>query len=216
MGSLFQFDEATHTYLFGEQRRRVPSVTQILKGVGIVDYSHIPADVLNAAADRGTRAHLACQFLLEGTLDWDTVADDIFQYVRGCEKFLKETGFKADAANLEHQGVHTINGMSYGYRWDAVGEMNGMNVLLDFKCTANEEKHWGVQLAAYDLAAYSADRKIRKRFVLRLLKDGGYRVVPFADVKDYEVFKWALGVQSWKELQKGGSHGNECPDDYAE
>lgn len=215
MQNLFQFDEATHTYLFGERRERVPSVTQILNGVGIVDYSYIPPAVLAAAAERGTRAHKACEFLLQDDLDWDSVADDILGYVKGCEKFLRESGFKADLALIEHQGVHTINGMSYGYRWDAAGLMNGGNVLLDFKCTASAQPHWGIQTAAYELPARAIDGKVRKRFVLHLNKRGGYQLIESSDLDDYRVFQWALGIESWKRLGKGKADGNECPVDLA-
>jgi hypothetical protein len=211
---LFQFDEATHSYLFGEKRERVPSVTQILAGVGIVDYSAIPPEVLAKAADRGTRAHLACQFLMEGVLDWSTVADDIYGYVLGCERFLKESGFKPDVAMLEHQGVHTVGGMSYGYRWDACGKFNDFQTILDLKCTASVQKSWGIQTAAYDLAAYAIDKQVRKRFVLHLGKGGAYQVYEYRERRDYELFKWALGIETWKR-REGKTDGNDYPIDLA-
>ena len=221
MGDLFQFDEATHSYLFGEMRERVPSVTQILNGVGIVDYSYIPPAVLKHAADRGTAAHSCCEALLQGDLDWEAMKShpllvEAEPYVRGCEKFLKDTGFVADAGMIEHQGIHTINGMRYGYRWDACGVLFKQNVLLDFKCTASVQKHWGVQTAAYELPARAVDGKVRARFVLHLNKRGGYQLVETKSLDDYRVFQWALGVESWKQTQKGKSYGNECPVDVAE
>jgi len=216
MSSLFQFDEATHTYLFGERRERVPSVTQILSGVGIVDYSYIPAPVLAAAADRGTRAHKACEYLLQDDLDWNSLTDDIVGYVTGCKKFLDESGFVADPGLIEHQGVHTFNGMRYGYRWDACGVLHKLNVILDFKCTASVQPHWGIQTAPYEMAARAIDGKVRTRFVLHLHKTGTYHLIETKELEDYRVFQWALGIESWKRLRKGKEeHGNECPVDLA-
>jgi hypothetical protein len=212
----FAFDDATHTYLFGERRERVPSVTQIMAGVGLVDYSHIPPAVLAAAAERGTRAHTACEFLLQDDLDWDTLPDDIWGYVKGCEKFLRDTGFKPDPGMIEHQGIHTHNGMHYGYRWDAAGVMNNGNVLLDFKCTASVQPHWGIQTAPYEMAARAIDGKVRRRFVLHLHKAGTYQLIESKDLNDYRIFEWALGIETWKRLnKKGEEHGNECPVDLA-
>jgi hypothetical protein len=215
--NLFQFDEATHQYLFGEQKRRVPSVTQILQGVGISpDLSHIRPEILEIARERGVRGHLACQYLLENALDWATVADDIYGYVLACERFINETGFVAEPGMVEHQGVNTINGMSYGFRLDAAGTMHGnIAAILDFKLTAAVHDSWAIQTAAYDLAAYAIDKKVRKRFVLHLGKGGGYNLIPHEDRKDYEVFKWALGVETWKALHGGKGYGDEYPIDVA-
>lgn len=216
VSSLFQFDEATHTYLFGERRERVPSVTQIMNGVGIVDYSHIPADVLKRAAERGTRAHKACEYLLSKDLNWDTVSDEIFGYVTACEKFLADTGFTADEAMIERQGVHELNGMRYGYRLDAEGMLNGKRALIDFKCTASVQKHWGIQLAAYELAASSRLGERCRRVVVHLGRTGAYHLVPCEDLNDYRVFGWALGVETWKQGKGKKYVYSECPDDYAD
>jgi hypothetical protein len=216
MQNVFQFDEATHTYLFGERRERVLSVTQVMNGVGIVDYSYIPPAVLAAAADRGTRAHKACEYLIQDDLDWNSLTEDIAGYVHGCNKFLRETGFKADPAMIERQGIHTLNGMHYGYRLDACGVMNNWNVLLDFKCTASVQPHWGIQTAAYELPAREVDGKVRKRFVLHLNKRGGYQLIESKNLEDYRIWQWALGIETWKRLTKGTQeNGNDCPVDLA-
>jgi hypothetical protein len=74
MAGHLEFDAATHTYrLDGEL---VPSVTTVLKSVGLVEYSHIPQDVLQAAAHRGTAVHYALELLDRGELDYESLDTD--------------------------------------------------------------------------------------------------------------------------------------------
>ncbi len=60
------FEPVGHIYrLNGEI---IPSVTTVLKGVRLIDYSFIPQDVLQAAAKRGQLVHQALQYYAQGTL----------------------------------------------------------------------------------------------------------------------------------------------------
>jgi hypothetical protein len=76
-----RFVEDGHRYfvtLPGQDEVRWPSVTEVLEVAGLVDdYAGVPAPVLYRAGRRGTAIHKALPLLLDGTLDWMTVDDQI-------------------------------------------------------------------------------------------------------------------------------------------
>jgi hypothetical protein len=79
MNSL-RFDAEQHRYFLGIRdldaqfqpvvgEMELPSVTTVLKETNMIDMRHIPQDVLDLAAARGTAVHAALHYLDEGDLD---------------------------------------------------------------------------------------------------------------------------------------------------
>jgi|SRR5580765_2134762 len=89
------FDEPAHTYtLDGEQ---LPSVTGILQRSGLIDFSHIPPSILDAARDRGTAVHRAVHYFNEQDLDVDAFRStfpEYWPYLSAWIKFLDTSGFR--------------------------------------------------------------------------------------------------------------------------
>lgn len=93
------FDPVAHAYFLDGER--VPSVTQILQRAGLIDFSKIPAAILNAARDRGAAVHAAVHFYNEGDLD-AAFADEFpayAPYVEAWVRFLDESGFEFATAD---------------------------------------------------------------------------------------------------------------------
>lgn len=197
MSTSFQFVPEDHAYL--QDGVRVPSVTQILQGVGIVDYSDVPEEILNHKADIGTAAHAADHYFDEGDLDWLTVHPEVEPYVRAWVKFRTECNFVPRL--IEDKGIATLRGMRYGYTLDREGLLNGRDTIIEIKCTASVQKSWGPQLAAYETALRLQTLKAHQRVVVHCHDDGKYTLHPYNDVSDYRIFEWALGIQSWKRLK---------------
>lgn len=191
MSTAFQFDAATHEY--SEAGLVVPSVTQVLSGVGITDYSMVSRAILEYKAELGTQVHLACQYLDEGTLDWDSLDPEVVDYVLAYEDFKRKTGFSPRLN--EYRTVATVNGMKYGMTLDREGDLYGKPFVIELKATAQIHKAWGIQLAAYDLGLPPA---IRQRAAVHLRPDGKFAVEAFSNREDKQVFLWALGVTWWK------------------
>lgn len=82
------FEEDTHTYRLDGMV--VPSVTQILKELGFVDFSGIDPEVLRKKAELGTYVHKCCELLFQQDLDIENVDPEALGYVRAFEKFLIE------------------------------------------------------------------------------------------------------------------------------
>ena len=62
-----RFDPDSHLYRV--DGIIVPSVTQVLEDVGIVDYSRLPGSTREMALRRGSAVHAACHYDDEGDLD---------------------------------------------------------------------------------------------------------------------------------------------------
>jgi hypothetical protein len=191
VSAAFQFDAVAHEYREGELV--IPSVTQVLAGVGITDYSMVPRAILEHKRDIGEQVHLACQFMDEGSLDWDSIDPAVLNYVLAYESFKKATGF-VPRLN-EHRQIATVYGMKYGMTLDREGDLNGKPTVIELKATAQIHKAWGIQLAAYDMGLAGV---IRQRAAVHLKPNGTFAVEPFTDSNDRSVFASALAVTWWK------------------
>lgn len=191
MSTAFQFDPVAHEYREGDLV--IPSVTQVLAGVGITDYSMVPRAILEHKCELGLQVHRACQFLDEGSLDWDSVDGEAIEYVLAYEAFKRATGF-VPRLN-EFQKVAEINGMKFGMTLDREGDINGKPYVIELKATAQIHSSWGIQLAAYDMGIGGLPRR---RAAVHLRPSGGFAVEPYLDRNDKQVFLWALGVTWWK------------------
>ncbi len=194
---VLEFEAGTHTYRLDGQV--IPGVTSVLKATGIIDYSFIPQDVLQAAARRGTAVHLACQYLDEGTLDRTSLDPSIRGYVDAYERFIEDSRFSP--AHIEHRVFHGV--YRYAGTLDRTGLLDGALTVLDFKTGLVLPGH-ALQLAAYT-NCLKLPRRFR-RFALKLNDDGIYRVheFPVSDFqRDTDLFLSALACHNFKAAQPG-------------
>jgi len=192
MTGVLQFEAASHTYTLDGQI--LPSVTQVLEDVGIIDYSFLPAEDRQKYLTRGSAAHLATQLDDEGDLDEDTVDPAIAPYLVAWRGFRSDSGFTP--ALIEHRGFSPEHG--YAGTLDRSGTFSGKPTtmyILDIK-TGTAPWWVRVQLAAYS-AFFDGPRKY-PRIAVELHDDGTYRVseeFPGRDwQKDFSVFTSALEV----------------------
>jgi hypothetical protein len=158
-----------HVYRLGS--RVLPGNTQILKDMGIIDTAYYNMD----AAWRGTKVHEATALYDEynGDFHWPSVDSRYVGYVRGWEKFVRETGFKADIIERPVLGV----GATYATTVDRVGIVGGKCVVLEIK-TGTCPKWVGLQ-TAMQLEACLAQGLLKSadRMAVELSADGKYRIV---------------------------------------
>jgi hypothetical protein len=155
------FNPVGHIYEMPDGRR-LDSVTQILKAeLGLWKYGTCDA------AERGTRVHLACQYLDENRLDCETVSEIDAPYVKTYEKFKAETDYKVLACELRR--YHPV--YLYAGTIDRLCEIDGKPVLLDLKTGAPEHSYqW--QLAAYLKLIESESRRKWRRACLYIKPEG--------------------------------------------
>jgi hypothetical protein len=169
------FDEEHHLYTVGGQIKT--SVTQVLEGAGIIDYSHIPPSTRRMALERGRRVHLATQWDDEGDYVEGSFGE-LEGFVLAWRRFRAEMQFTPTL--IEHRGYNPMG--DYCGTLDREGTWrNGERVLVDIK--TNHAENWvRMQLAAY--AAFRPDPRAILRVCVELHGDGTYdarRIYPGAE-----------------------------------
>lgn len=192
---MIEFDELTHTYKLNSVV--VPSVTQC---TGLLqDFSCVPRDVLQAAADFGTHVHTATELYDHGVLDEEKLDENLVPWLAAWKRFLAETGF--EIAGLE-QIVYSKS-KRYAGKLDRVGMLNGKKAIIDIKTPTNVSKAAGPQTAGYAQAYEEmTGEKVAGRYAVQLKGDGSYRLIPYKDKNDVHIFNACLSVVSWKMANK--------------
>jgi hypothetical protein len=201
------FTEANHEYR-NSAGIPVPSVTQILEGVGLTDLSGIPLDTLERKRALGDAVHYGtaildrCKYMGGPELDWDTVHEDAVPYMLAYERFQSAGLFVPE--EVEHGGIFTVNGMEFGFTRDRIGRMQGIKhrVLLEIKCSYREEPAWKYQLAGYDLTVPRAKDEYIVRVAVQLKPDTTFKCFPYEKARDRDRFLWALGL-TYVKIEEG-------------
>jgi hypothetical protein len=192
------FDKKSHTYRL--DGTVLPSVSEAIRDVGLVDYSGIDQDVLDRKARLGTLVHLACEKFDKGTIKEEGIPGDVSPYYEAYKKFRKDSDFKPRL--VEQRMVINLSGLKVGATLDREGWMAGSPVVLDLKCSVEIKRWVGVQLAAYAIGAKQypcPPREPYKRVALQLKKDGTYKVHIFESITDEKAFAWSVGLWYWKK-----------------
>lgn len=192
------FDPQAHAYY--RQGRRIGSVTDVLKAVGIIDQNEMW--VTEHEMWKGTCIHKGVELLNKGTLDWDTVDDtEIMPYLQSYEKFIQSTGFKA--RRIEYALVDIVLGIAG--RLDIEGLFpSGQPAVIDVK-TGTVKPFTRIQLSGYDYLLQSEDKtdKPRERYALELKGDRP-RIVRFGDDEhDRGIFLSACSIFNWRFNKHG-------------
>lgn len=187
-----QFDAATHRYTLAG--RDLPSVTQVLASVGIIDYSHLPPDVRSMALERGRAVHEAIALDLEGDLDEESISE-IAGYVQAARSARRELGVDVAIDGWEIRRYHGT------FLYAGTIDLLAGDVVVDWK--TNQAEYW----VRFQLAAYAAlvcgplpPRRI-ERVCVELHDDGTYSHFRFPGLEwdqDFETFLAALRVHEEK------------------
>lgn len=171
------FDAPSHTYR--TSGAAVPSVTQLLGKLH--SFAGVPLDVLEAARERGTAVHLACEFFDENDLDEAALDERTAGYLAGWKKFRSES--RVEFTEIEQMAVHPL--YRYAGKWDRGGLIDGIDWTIDIKTAAASHWCWGLQTAGY---AALRGKPHSKRGTVQLRPDGTYRFKEWPDADDYPAF----------------------------
>jgi len=194
---LLTFDPDTHAYAL--EGVRVPSVTQILKASGLINFDGIPAGVLNAALERGTCVHTALHYLNEGDLDLDQFRKDFPEWVGYLDGWLSFCDQRRFEPILNEHRVASPRHLIAG-TLDCLGLLEGEAVLLDFATGRPSDVCKNLQTSAYlalalewasedpALAAFIDAHSVIKRYAVALHKDATFRLEAYNDPTDFRQF----------------------------
>ncbi len=178
----------------------VPGVTELLSL--LKDFAGISAEVLAAAGERGTDVHTACEFDDKGTLDEDTLTDEVWPYLEAYRLFKRE--HKPEILANEQFVYHPL--FRYAGQLDRVLGFKFASYpfdawTVDLKTTLKLNDVMGLQLAGYDMA-FGPNNGKRGRAILHLLRDGTYKFVTFQDPNDARMFTSLITIYNWRKEHK--------------
>lgn len=196
---LIEFDKTTHSYKI--DKVRVPSVSAILRGAGLVDFSGIDSTVLARASNFGTACHKMCELSDKKDLDESVLSEHLVPYLLAWRNFMEHTGFKV----LESETPVGSKKWGYAGTPDRVGTIKGQLTIVDLKTNAVMRPECALQIAGYKIA-YEEMRgeKVKKRIAVHLKPDGKYALHCYTDQMDEPVFLSAVNIFKWKN--KGVKH----------
>ena len=165
MNALIEYNDDAHEYRVNGEV--VPSVTQVIKSSGLVDYSHCT----EYGRKRGTIIHEVVQLINEGDLDEDSVDPLIRPWISAYRAFLSDCAFRLYRSEM------IVHSELYGYagRFDMYGRVNKRRAIIDVKTgQIGPDVEW--QLGAYMQAAKECGLRPQTAFSLQLRPDGTYRL----------------------------------------
>jgi hypothetical protein len=196
-----EFDELNHIYRVNG--RQYPSVTQILKGVGLgQDYSMVNPEVLNWKRNLGNQVHRAIELdILNDLADYDPIIEP---YLNAW----KDLCFNMKLHPIAPEQAVFSAKYRYCGKFDLLAEYDGGKLgLFDYKNSAMVELVTvGAQLAGYEIAYREWDnvnesQKI-ERFAIKFYPDGKMRLLHLDSLTDKNTFLWAVSLYHRKEAMK--------------
>lgn len=210
---MLTFEPASHTYTLDGQV--VPSVTEVLRASGIIDFSQIPSAILEAARARGQRVHAAIHYYNEGDLDWTTLDDGDRPRVNAWLRFLEQRKFQI----LKAEFRLCSRRYQYAGTGDVLGLLDGKLALADFKCGEPDDVGADLQTAAYVGALYEMQTDLDaafdwvrdalshkgplQRLSIQLRKSGEPKVEPYQNPRDFREFVALVEARRIVEARKG-------------
>ena len=176
----------------------LPSVTEIMRSAGLVDFSRVPPETLRMAQERGTAVHAACNLYDHGTLDYASLDPVIWPYLEAWDKFVRQAGV---IIHKTERSVHSRHG--YAGTFDRLVTMAGLPAMIDIKTSELISQATGVQTIAYLKAAEESGylgmpAKKYQRFAVHLYDNGKYELEPFISEQDWSVFLACLQIHHFK------------------
>lgn len=189
---MLSFTEENHEYKF--DGIVVPSVTQVIKGAGLVNFDYVSKELLEEKADLGSKVHKTTELYDMGILDLDELHPTLKAYLDGWINFKKDFGFTH--TEIETEYYHPK--YKFAGRLDRVGMINGKLSIVDIKSGAKHKSH-SIQTAAYQLLYDFKPKKeqIKKRYAV-YLSETGYKVEEHTNVTDRNIFLAALTIFNYK------------------
>jgi hypothetical protein len=184
LDDVFEFDAETHRYRLNGVT--LPGITQTLDLTGFVDKKHFTEE----SRRRGKDIHLACLYLTEGRLDWNTLAPEYRPRVEAFAQFLAD---KRPAVILAEKPLYSKI-YSFAGTPDFLFDMDGPT-LVDVK-TGRGGLAAKLQTAgqAVLVTERMPDIKRVRRFFLELSDNGRYKLMPCFNNNDRVMFLNAVAM----------------------
>lgn len=192
----FEYNDESHIYKLDGQI--TPSVTQVLKSVGIIDYSHIPAGKREASMRFGTAVHLAASLWDKKDLDEKSIHPLIIPYLEGWKKFSADT----KVVIIENEKPFYSAKYRYGFKIDRILRIGDRLTVADIKTSVDSQYGTDLQLAGYQLGYNEGKKRCEQAFdriAVHLNDKGSYKIIPYKNRNDVNEWLACLNVYNIKK-----------------
>ena len=185
------FNEANHEYRL--EGIKIPSVTQIIGGAGLSDFSKVNPELLERAKKFGTAAHSATYLYDKGNLNIQALDPALEPYLEAWILFKRDFGI-TKFTEIEKQVYSTK------YQYAGCLDRLWEDTLIEIKTCTTIPKTTGLQLVGYQGAYEEMYKvKIKRRICVQLL-DGIYKMEEYKEKSDFRVFTSCLNITNWRKL----------------
>jgi len=168
----------------------IPSVSEILAGAGLSNFSMVNARMLQIAQERGEFAHLASELFDRGTLDESTVDPELKGYLDAWKSFVSDYNPKFKMIEVKLCNLD----LWFAGTPDRLAIIKRKQIIIDIKTGVKSISH-EIQHGAYSLFK---EMKNAKQAWTVYLKDGSYKL----EIHDLEngrkIFLSALDIHKYK------------------
>ena len=205
----FHFEEDGHKYV--QQGKNRPSVTGLLKQYGLIDYSMVKPDVLEAKRKQGSMLHgWTERYDRLGEDDMLVLPEAAIGYAQGWLNFRRQSGF--ELIDIEERLMTEFLGFTVGGTPDRIMRVNRIHdLVLDLKFCAKPMPAWGPQTAAYTMMKF---RKMQigntRRCSCQIFPDARFRLHWYDQESDADAFMSIIALEAWKQNHnlKAGLNGH--------
>lgn len=191
----FYYSDLDHSYVLNGIK--LPSVTEVLKAQGLIDYSRVDDEVLKTSSSFGSNTHSAIKLYLRGNLDESSLDPAIRPYLDGVIKFCKDYEFlPIKIEQPVYSKLWRIAGTP-----DVIGLSKLGITLPDWKSSTSIIPATAIQLAGYELIENEwrvPKMKIKHRVSVLLTGDGNYMPTFYKDKSDATQFQSAVNNYLWR------------------
>jgi len=194
---MIRFAPETHTY--SDNLGELPSVTTILKRLGIVEFKYVSEEDLSYKQELGTAVHEMLH--LYDTDNLGKCPPDLEPYLDGWIKFKKDTGCQI----LESEKIVWSKRYRFAGTLDRKMILYGEKTIVDIKTGVNHPsgqlQTGGYLLADNEMIKKKAEQA-KNRALVYLPGNGNYKIVNCPDRNDPMTFLACFSVYNWLKSKR--------------
>ena len=196
---MLEFDQVNHIYKLDGVI--IPGYSQIVKDLGLIDYSHVPHNNLTWKAKVGKAVHTAIFLNNTDELDMDSLDEVVNSYFKSWLMFAEF--YQANILTQYSEKPICSVKWRYGVTPDIVAEVKGGLTIVEVKTVSQMNPVTALQTEAQKIAVEETYKlKIKQRWGLKLIPNAMPKLEVYTEISDFTV--WASAVNLWHHKERLG------------
>ena len=196
---MLEFDSINHIYRL--DGIIIPGYSQIVRDLGLIDYSNVPLRNLEYKAGAGKAVHTAIFWDNTNELNMDSLDEVVNSYFKSWLIF-KELYQPKILTEYSEKSVCSTK-WRYGVTPDIVMEVKGGLTVLEIKTVAQMNPVIALQTEAQRVAIEETYKiKIKQRWGLQLIPNAMPKLEPYTKLSDHS--EWLSAVNVWHLKERLG------------